>query len=212
MMEQSHSNRREWVIWALGEYEGRLTRYAARILGDEDAARDVVQHAFLRLCDRAPDELGDRVAPWLYAVCRNKAMDTLRGRKQTEPLDSAGTEHDVSREPDPALTVEARDLYARLNQLMANLPAAQREAVDLWTDGLSYRQIAEVLGQREGNVRVLVHRALKRLREHPFTRNLLDEESQGNGSVPRPGRLPVRTAVNAPATCQPDPSGDGWLG
>lgn len=211
-MQQSHSNRREWVIWALGEYEGRLTRYAARILGDEDGARDVVQHAFLRLCDRAPEELGDRVAPWLYAVCRNKAMDTLRGRKQTESLDPSGWENDVSREPDPAATVESRDLYTRLSELMAVLPAAQREAVDLWTDGLSYRQIAEILGQKEGNVRVLVHRALKRLREHPFTRSLLEEEAAGNGSVMCRERLPLRTALDARATCQPDPSGGERLG
>jgi RNA polymerase sigma-70 factor (ECF subfamily) len=204
MTQRSHSNRREWVIWALSEYEGRLTRYATRILGDEDSARDVVQHAFLRLCDRAPEDLGDRVAPWLYAVCRNKAMDMLRGRKHTEPLGSAESGFGVSREPDPAATVETRDLYACLNQLVATLPMAQREAVDLWTEGFSYRQIAEVTQQKEGNVRLLVHRALKRLREHPATRRLLDGEPRDDFRADA-ARQPVGNGLFSPSACH---SGD----
>ncbi|NUQ62803.1 MAG: sigma-70 family RNA polymerase sigma factor [Pirellulales bacterium] len=203
MTQQSHSNRREWVVWALGEYEARLTRYAARLLGDEDAARDVVQHAFLRLCDRLPEELGDRVAPWLFAVCRNRAMDTLRGRKHTEPLDSAGPGLDMSREPDPAEAAETRDLYARLSELVAALPAAQREAIDLWTEGFSYREIAEVTEQREGNVRVLVHRGLKRLREHPLTQRLLGNSADADGPAAcRPRRIAASTILS-PIPCRP---------
>ncbi|NLX98166.1 MAG: sigma-70 family RNA polymerase sigma factor [Rhodopirellula sp.] len=174
MTEPGPIDRREWVVRALDEYEGRLTRYAARLVGDEDAARDVVQYAFLRLCDRSPEELGSRVAPWLFAVCRNRAVDTLRSRRHTEAIDTAASDLDVSREPDPAASAETRDLYARMSELVAALPTAQREAIDLWTEGFSYREIAETTQQREGNVRVLVHRALKRLREHPFTRKLLE--------------------------------------
>jgi RNA polymerase sigma factor (sigma-70 family) len=48
---------------------------------------------------------------------------------------------------------------------VAQLPAAQRDAVDLWCEGFTYRQIAEIAGHSEGNVRVLVHRAIKQLRQ-----------------------------------------------
>ncbi len=195
MTQRSHSDRREWVIWALDQYEGRLTRYVARILGDEDAACDVVQHAFLRLCDQAPADLGDRVAPWLYTVCRNKAKDVLRGRKQTEALSSAEAGLGVSREPDPSAAIEARDLHGWLSQLMDALPTTQREAIDLWTEGFSYREIAEVTEQKEGNVRVLVHRALKRLREHPATRRLIDEEPLDSRSATCPSKQPVRNTL-----------------
>ncbi len=202
MTQQSHSDRREWVVWALGEYEGRLTRYAARLLGDEDAARDVVQHAFLRLCDRSPDELGDRVASWLFAVCRNRAMDTLRGRRRIEALDPVASELDRSREPDPAATAEAKDLYAKLSCVVAALPPGQREVIDLWTEGFTYREIAEVTDQREGNVRVLVHRALKRLREHPVTRKLLADGQNDGISPRRPQRVAAGTLLS-PVSCRP---------
>ena len=41
---------RQFVREAVRRLEGPLTRYAARLLGDDDAARDVVQESFLRLC------------------------------------------------------------------------------------------------------------------------------------------------------------------
>src|SRR4051812_47542733 len=72
--------RREWVLAALDQYEGRLLSYAQRLLGDPDQARDVVQFTFLRLCDQSPEEIDDRLAQWLYTVCRNRALDLLRGR------------------------------------------------------------------------------------------------------------------------------------
>ena len=72
-------NHRQWVLAVLNRYERRLMRFAARLLHDQDAARDAVQHTFLRLCDQQPADLDDRLALWLFTVCRNKAMD-LMGR------------------------------------------------------------------------------------------------------------------------------------
>ena len=175
-------DRRRWVLSVLEEHEGRLTRFAARLLGDEDTARDVVQHAFLRLCDRSPDELQDRVAQWLFTVCRNRAVDLLRARQRTTSLGDVDARLRTSREPDPAVLVERQDFCCRLNELIADLPPNQREAVDLWTEGFSYREIAAITGHAEGNVRVLVHRALKTLRQHPLARRWLG----GPAETPRP--------------------------
>ena len=172
------SDRRAWVLSVLDEHEARLTRFAARLLGDDDAARDVVQHAFLRLCDESPDRLNDRVAPWLFTVCRNRAVDMLRAQKRITSLEKLDVRADVSKEPDPAVVVEKQELYGRLNGLVAELPANQREAIDLWAEGFSNAEIAQITGHNEGNVRVLVHRALKSLRRHPLARQLLGEAAQ----------------------------------
>jgi RNA polymerase sigma-70 factor (ECF subfamily) len=75
-------DRREWVLAALDKYEGRLVRYARRLVGCEDQARDVVQFVFLRLCDQSPEEIGERLAQWLYTVCHNRALDMLRGARR----------------------------------------------------------------------------------------------------------------------------------
>ncbi len=165
MKSSSLGERRRWVLSVLQQHEVPLLRFAVRLLGDEDAARDVVQFVFLRLCEQSPEQLRDRVAPWLFRVCRNKAIDVLRGRRRTEPLDDSRQALCDDRQPDPAEEVENRELHGRLGDLIDRLPQGQREAIALWSEGFSYREIAQMTDRSEGNVRVLAHRAIKRLRE-----------------------------------------------
>lgn len=173
MNEPGQSDQRHWVLSLLEQYETRLVRYAARMLGDEDSARDVVQHVFLRLCERGPEETEGRAAQWLFTVCRNRAIDVLRKRKRTTQFEQGAVECQNCRDPGPAGEAERHDLYLQLNRLVAALPNPQREAVDLWAEGFSYREIADITGEGEGKLRVLVHRALKRLRSDPVTQRML---------------------------------------
>ena len=182
-----------WVLEAVDLYELPLLRYARRLLGDVDLAADTVQHAFVKLCEESCERLEGRVAPWLFRVCRNRALDHLRqsGRERSL-LDDAGDAvladgRPGSRETDPALSAEQADLAARLRELLQHLPAPQRETIDLWCEGLTYRQIAEVTGRQEGHVRVLAHRGLTALRAHPLVRDLLL----------RDGPRPATTAPNS---------------
>ena len=168
---------REWVLAALDQFERRLTRYAARLLRDEELARDAVQHAFLRLCDKRPDELGDRLAPWLFTVCRNKALDMLRRNGRTEATAQHFEDSALGRELDPADSAELSDIHVGLRRLIDELPEGQREAIDLWLEGFTYREVARITRRNEGSVRVVVHRVLVKLREHPWTRRLLEEET-----------------------------------
>jgi len=183
MTETGSGDRRQWVLGLVEQYETRLTRFTMRITGDEQTARDVVQHAFLRLCDRPPDDSYSRIDQWLFTVCRNRAVDLLRSRRRTSVLAEADTPHWKSKEPDPAVTAERKDLFGQLNQLIAGLPATQREAMDLWAEGFTYREIAQITGRKEVTVRVKVHRALKYLRGHPRVRQWAAEASRSEGLV-----------------------------
>lgn len=166
-------DRHRWVLQAVDQYEVRLLRFAARMLDDDDAARDAVQHAFLRLCGQSPEQLADRVGPWLFAVCRHQVVDVLRRRKTASVGHNVEPAHCCDREPDPAALAEQADLYRCINRLVDQLPLPQREALSLWSEGFSYRDIAEMTDTTEGNIRVIVHRALKQLRKHPVTQRLL---------------------------------------
>jgi len=165
-----------WVLEAVDLYELPLQRYARRMLGDFDLAADAVQHAFVKLCGQSQATLEGRVAAWLFRVCRNRALDHLR-RSGREPAlddcDSLPAAGATAPAADPARAVEQSDLAARLRELLAELPAPQREAIDLWCEGFTHRQIAEITGRTEGHVRVLVHRGLTALRSHPLVRPLL---------------------------------------
>lgn len=172
---------RQWVLAALESFETRLLGYAARLLhGDEDGARDVVQHAFLRLCEQDETQIGPHLAPWLFTVCRNRAMDLIRERCRREDLEGVhkANGHVAGFERDPAAAAEDGDLHCELRVLLARLPEAQREAIDLWAQGLAYREIADVLGRPEVGIRVLVHRGLKCLREHPRVRTWLEDDGK----------------------------------
>jgi RNA polymerase sigma-70 factor (ECF subfamily) len=164
--EPSH---RQWVLTALEENESRLVRFVCRLLrGDGEGARDVVQHAFLRLCDQSAKDVGDHVEKWLFTVCRNRALDLLRasGRlKSLEELERQGLNGHGKTDGDPALRAEEKELAEVLRRMVEHLPAAQREALDLWIEGFSYREIAEIVSKQEGHIRVLVHRGLTNLQE-----------------------------------------------
>ena len=176
----------QWILEAVDAHELPLLRYARRLLGDLDLARDAVQHAFVTLCCESRERLEGRVAPWLFRVCRNRALDHLRraGREHTlgdGPPTGAHADGPVTAAADdPAMLAERADLAALLRGLLADLPAAQRETIDLWCEGLTYRQIAEVTGRQEGHVRVLAHRGLSALRSHPLVKDLMTPDRTAN--------------------------------
>jgi RNA polymerase sigma-70 factor (ECF subfamily) len=175
-------DRRQWVLEAVDQFEVRLLRFAARLLGDEDAARDAVQQAFLRLCGQSADRLHGRVGPWLFAVCRNCAIDALRKREATSAASDVEATDCCAASLDPAAAAEQADLYRSINRLVDELPLAQREALSLWSEGFSYEEIAEMTRTSQGNVRVTMHRALKRLRQHPVVLGLAAQKESGDES------------------------------
>ena len=180
---QRESDHRGWVLSALDQYETRLVRYVRRLMGDEHRARDVVQFVFLKLCEQRSQEVAPRLSQWLYTVSRNRALDLLRTsnheaatRSDTEFTATTAPRH--SREADPAELAEQTDLHSLLRLLVDELPPSQREALDLWADGLSNQEISQVMNKQETHIRVLIHRALKSLRQHPQVQALMADAPQ----------------------------------
>jgi RNA polymerase sigma-70 factor (ECF subfamily) len=169
MMDDSQpGDHEEWILIVLEKYERPLLRFAWRITGNEESARDVVQHAFLKLCGQSEEAIGGRVAAWLFAVCRNLSIDLLRKKEASGEDSGHPLAEQPGRESDPADAAEKADLHRQVHRMMDELPLPQREAVALWAEGFSYREISDMTKNSEGAIRVNVHRALKRLREHPL--------------------------------------------
>ncbi len=156
------------VRQAFERFEGRLLQYARHLTGCEESARDVVQETFMKLCQSPPraGELNGQLASWLYAVCRSRAIDLQRRARPLRISDSAAVNVDqAGATPSPATVAERTEQSQRIAALLAALPASQQEVVRLkFQQGLSYKEIAAVTGRTVNHVGVLLHTALKTLR------------------------------------------------
>ena len=165
-----------WLEAVMDRHEGPLVRYAARIVGDVDRARDVVQDTFVRLWRSDRRGSDDRLDAWLFAVCRNRALDVRRKERRMTRL----SEPDVAGRPDvapsPAAAAEQSDTSVRVAAAMAELPPRQQEVLRLkFQNGLAYKQIAEVTGLSVSNVGFLIHRGLSQLRQRFQAAGLIGE-------------------------------------
>jgi RNA polymerase sigma-70 factor (ECF subfamily) len=150
---------------ALVRYERPLISYAREITGDLDSARDAVQETFLRLSRQDVVALEPRLAPWLFSVCRNCALDHCRKivRFSQDVID----EDQPSDDPTPAAEAVAAEDGARLRRLVAQLPQQQRELVKLKFEGdLSYKEMSETMRMSVSHVGVQLHEAIQTLRRH----------------------------------------------
>jgi RNA polymerase sigma factor (sigma-70 family) len=156
----------EWVRSAVARYERPLTQYAAHLVGgDAERARDLVQEAFLRLCDQDPAAVESHLAEWLYTVCRNLAIDAKRKDRRLRLLSDEQEATFAADHESPTDAAERVDAYDRVVDAMAVLPQRQQEIVRLkFQHGMSYKQIGEVMNLTATNVGFILHSAIKALR------------------------------------------------
>jgi len=150
-------DRGRWIRSAVEAYEGQLVRYAARITGDVERGRDVVQEAFLRLCREDRAKVDGHLAEWLFTVCRNRALDVKRKEKRMQSLPVDQAVKQPSAEPDQAVAAEVRDTADHVHRLLESLPENQQEVLRLkFQAGLSYREISRVTDLSVSNVGYLL--------------------------------------------------------
>lgn len=154
----------EIIQEALTRYERPLISHAKAITGDLESARDAVQETFLRLSRQNITALESRIAPWLFLVCRNCALDHRRKilRLSGEPIQ----QECPSPEPNPAAEAAANDEASLMRHLLSRLSPQQQELVRLKFEAdLSYKEISEAMRLSVSNVGVQLHNAIRTLRQ-----------------------------------------------
>lgn len=165
MEETPRPDAATWLREVVARYQEPLRRFASPLVGgDEASAADAVQETFVRLW--RSDVIGDddRVGGWLFAVCRNVCVDSVRRSVRVVRADArAETQRGAT---DPARKLELREGVEAFAAVYASLPESQREVLALKLgEGLSYKQIAERTGRTVSHVGWLLHMALKTVRE-----------------------------------------------
>jgi len=165
-MENTNKTRAEWVREALLRYEQPLVRHATAILGDEERAKDVVQETFMRLCAVRRDDVGDRLAAWLYTVCRNRAFDVRKKEGRMGTLDQTRAEGIANGGASPRELAARSEAHGLVLRAIGKLPNEQQQAFKLkFQDHLTYREIGQVMGKSLGTVSTLITAALASVRE-----------------------------------------------
>jgi len=150
----------------VAHYQTPLLNMTARMVGDTDAAHDIVQEAFLKVFRRLDSFRGDAsFATWLYRIAVNEANSYLRRerrRRQRQERYSARQTTATSRDDSELIT------------LMQELPEKQRAALALfYVQELSLNEIARAMDAAVGTVKSWLSRGRQRLRDLARERGLL---------------------------------------
>jgi RNA polymerase sigma-70 factor (ECF subfamily) len=174
------------ALEALYERYGRAAySLARRILTEETLAQDVVQEVFLSLWRDARrfDAGRGTVATYLLSMTHHRAVDVVRREENLRRWRSS--DEGLELEPDPKARVEdeveASERRAEVRAALAELPAAQREALLLaYFGGYTQREVAALVGVPLGTVKTRMAAGMRKMKEalqdagreeqHPWTR------------------------------------------
>ncbi len=154
----------EWAVALLWrDLHPRILRYLRVAVGDSDA-EDLASDVWLEVARGLGRFDGDESAfrAWVFTIARRRVIDAGRRvqRRRTDPMPP----QQIDRGADAPDEFEARLALDAALRHVARLPRDQAEVVALRVlAGLSAEQVAEIVGKHAGAVRVLQHRALRRL-------------------------------------------------
>lgn len=145
-------------------YSGMLYSVAMRVLNDSGDAEDVMQEVLIQVWQDPGKFVAGRgsLGGWLVVVTRNRAIDKLRRRKPSDPVElfALPSSTDLGRDSERELLLE------KIRGVMGKLPIEQRKSLELaFFDGLSHSEIVEKTGDPLGTVKTRIRLALIAIRK-----------------------------------------------
>ena len=143
-----------------------LYRFAFRFLSSKEEAEDAVQDVFLKLW-KMRDKLSeyDNIQAFTMTVIRNHCLDRLR-KKKMEYLDDTSTDDARTSDMNLEDRMENMERFRIITDIISNLPENYRSVIQLRDiDGYEYEEIARKLNTDISNLRVILSRARKMVRE-----------------------------------------------
>jgi len=151
----------------------RVYRHIYYGVGNEQDAEDLTQQVFLKAW-QAIHRYKKAASPfvaWLMTISNNLVVDFYRTRKDTAYLEAEVLASDAASSPER--TAEASFEQQRLRRAILKLRSDEQQVVILrFIEGFEFAEIASVLEKKEGNIRVILHRALVKLR------NILEKDKE----------------------------------
>ncbi len=161
----------------MAAYAHRLYNFILNKTRDQHDAEDILQDALLRALYYLRGYSAQRICalklrPWLYKITYNVYLNYVERYKPPPSVwldtseDGPYLELEDEQSEQPDMVVEMAEHRRELESLVDMLPQSSREAIRLhYFEDFSYDEIADVLNQKNGTVRVNVHRGLRMLRQ-----------------------------------------------
>ncbi len=163
-------------------YQDRLYNLAYRVLANQEEAEEVVQDTFLRIHEGASNFRQSKVfAGWLFRIAHNACLDILRVRQkeianmsfdQTATISPAEESRSAvlgqlaDSKAGPEEQFRLREQHQVIQDSLSQLPDEQRVVIVLRDiEGLTYDDIAEIVGASQGTVRSRIHYGRLKLRD-----------------------------------------------
>ena len=145
----------------------KMYRVAFRIVRDHEEARDVVQDALVKIWNkRNLLEDVDNKDAYCITITRNMGIDKLRSKKME--TSDISERYDIKSEvANPERIAVGKDEFAIIRAFINKMPDNHREVLQLRDiEGYSYKEISEITGHSLEKVKVYLHRARMRIKEH----------------------------------------------
>lgn len=149
------------------ENSAKVYRLAYRLTGNRQDAEDLTQDVFIRVFKSLDNYVAGNFDGWIHRITTNLFLDRVRrkSRFRIDPLGDGAEDRLVGSEPLPEFSVHDAGFDPDIDRALAGLAEDFRVAVVLCdVEGLSYEEIADVLGIKLGTVRSRIHRGRNQLR------------------------------------------------
>lgn len=178
LMELYKNGSRDAFEMLFARYQGKVIQFAYRMTGDGAKAEEAAQETFLRIARAAPTwQPTAKFSTWMYTIARRTTLNFLRDEKEEGEKVSLGGGEDPSDGPpapqlpgpnalNPEEIVWTEEIRERFHTALLLLPESYRSAFVLNRgDGLSYEEVASVLGVTVQAVKSRIFRAREMLME-----------------------------------------------
>lgn len=140
---------------------------AFSMVRNHEDAEDIAQEAFVRIYRSIDAFRGDsEFGTWLYRITVNASLDKIKQRKGKDEREVRNADHLADAMTSHATPAhDAVDVSGHIERALHELPTLQRAVVILrHINGLSTRQVGDILQCSEGTVKTHLHRGLKKMR------------------------------------------------
>jgi RNA polymerase sigma-70 factor (ECF subfamily) len=141
------------------EHSNGLYRFILKMMKDEDKAEDVVQESYIKLWQHVKQVEFQKAKSWLYTTARNTMLNQIKRDKRMEPIGTGNFN-------EPYSTEKSYEMKELMDKVLDQLPELQRSIILLRDlEGYEYKEIGEILGLSESQVKVYLFRTRQKLKD-----------------------------------------------